>query len=224
MQYFESTVSLDNATRMLSSASSIGLLITPIDTLEKCLIAPALYWPEAIGKQTPKISDGLVVIIEQQFDNEKLLLLRKAVSVEEKAPVVFLAGDEHNWPQQLKSELNISNEYTKRVYVVIKKKAPIDGRTLIQQLSKEPKADKLRAGPVRITERAPIPITTSILEDGGGVALFPTASETRGTAPLPPIGGKISAGSMGAVGVLVGTSSFTQPESERMELASSASI
>nr|CAD7611597.1 unnamed protein product [Timema genevievae] len=61
-----STVSLDNAIRMLSSASSIGLLITSIDSLEK-----------SIGKQTPKISDGLVVVIEQQFDNEKLLLLRK---------------------------------------------------------------------------------------------------------------------------------------------------
>nr|CAD7445195.1 unnamed protein product [Timema bartmani] len=145
---YVSTVSLDNAIRMLSSASSIGLLITPIDTLEKCVglvdNSSNFILARSIGKQTPKISDGLVVIIEQQFDNEKLLLLRKAVSVEEKAPVVFLAGDECNWPQQLKSELNISNGYNKRVYVVIKTKAPIDGKTLIQQLSKEPKADKLR--------------------------------------------------------------------------------
>nr|CAD7443779.1 unnamed protein product [Timema bartmani] len=70
--------------------------------------------------------------------------IKAAVSVEEKSPVIFLAGDEHIWPQQLKSELNISNRYNKRVYVVINKKAPIDGKTLIQQLSKEPKADKLR--------------------------------------------------------------------------------
>ncbi|CAG2060335.1 unnamed protein product, partial [Timema podura] len=67
-----------------------------------------------------------------------------AVSIEEKAPVIFLFGDEHNWPGQLKSELNISNGYNKRVYVVSKTKAPVDGKTLIQQLSKEPKADKLR--------------------------------------------------------------------------------
>nr|CAD7458392.1 unnamed protein product [Timema tahoe] len=146
-EHFMRTVPLDIANRMLSSTSSIGLLITPIDTLEKCvgLVDSASFiLARSIGKQTPKISDGLLVVIEQQFDNEKLLLLRKAVSVEEKSPVIFLAGDEHSWPQQLKSELNISNGYNKRVYVVIKTKAPVDVKTLIQQLSKEPKADKLR--------------------------------------------------------------------------------
>nr|CAD7265872.1 unnamed protein product [Timema shepardi] len=67
-----------------------------------------------------------------------------SVSVEGKAPVIYLAGHEHNWPQQLKSELKISKGYNTRVYVVITAKAPLDGRTLIQQLSNEPKADKLR--------------------------------------------------------------------------------
>nr|CAD7204266.1 unnamed protein product [Timema douglasi] len=170
-------VSFNNIYKIHSLNSDIGLIITSIDSLEKflglCDNSSSFILARSIGKQTPKISDGLVVVIEQQFDNEKLLLLRKfptpvqriqstcidmiliqkyreanmpcycsAVSVEGKAPVIYLAGDEHNWPQQLKTELKISNGYNTRVYVVITAKAPVDGRTLIQQLSNEPKADK----------------------------------------------------------------------------------
>nr|CAD7268339.1 unnamed protein product [Timema shepardi] len=75
------TVSGTNNRLILSPNSSLILLITPIFNLEECVSLlnenSCFILARSFDKQSPKINHGLELILEQQFESEKLLLFKK---------------------------------------------------------------------------------------------------------------------------------------------------
>ncbi|CAG2058058.1 unnamed protein product, partial [Timema podura] len=144
------TVSGTNSRLILSPNSSIILLITPIFNLEECVSLlnkkSCFILARNFDKQILKINHGLEVILEQQFESEKLLLFKKEVPILENASVISLTGEESSWHGQLLSCLNNGHGDYSRVYVVANINPLEHGRKLIKQLSREPKAYKLRLG------------------------------------------------------------------------------
>nr|CAD7428085.1 unnamed protein product [Timema monikensis] len=77
------TVSYKNGEIKPPPNSNTLLIITPISDLDKCgnfLDNKSIFvLARGSNKEIPKINHGLVLVMEQQFDGEKLLLLRKAI-------------------------------------------------------------------------------------------------------------------------------------------------
>nr|CAD7444474.1 unnamed protein product [Timema bartmani] len=143
------TVSLTNIKTIPSPSSSLVLVITPIDKLDECVAlldgsSSTFILARCPNHHKHKIHHDLVVVLEQQFNKEKLILLRKAVTVVEKAPVILLTGDESTWLQKIKFALDNDHGESSRVYVVTNSKPQRKVRTLIQEVCKETKAKKLR--------------------------------------------------------------------------------
>nr|CAD7452893.1 unnamed protein product [Timema tahoe] len=143
------TVSLTNIKTIPSPSSSLVLVITPIDKLDECVAlldgsSSTFILARCPNHHKHKIHHDLVVVLEQQFNKEKLILLRKAVTVVEKAPVILLTGDESTWLQKIKFALDNYHGESSRVYVVTNSKPQRKVRTLIQEVCKETKAKKLR--------------------------------------------------------------------------------
>nr|CAD7400936.1 unnamed protein product [Timema cristinae] len=77
------TVSGTNSRLILSPNSSLILIITPILNLEECVSLlnenSCFILARSFDKQSPKINHGLELILEQQFESEKLLLFKKGL-------------------------------------------------------------------------------------------------------------------------------------------------
>nr|CAD7429676.1 unnamed protein product [Timema monikensis] len=142
------TVSLTNIKTITSPSSSLVLVITPISKLDQSVAlldgSSPFILARCPNQQKHKIHQDLVVVLQQQFNKEKLLLLRKAVTVVEKESVIKLTGDESTWLEQIKFAVDNGNGDSSRVYVVTNSKPQRKVRTLIQEICKETKAKKLR--------------------------------------------------------------------------------
>nr|CAD7206187.1 unnamed protein product [Timema douglasi] len=142
------TVSYRNGEIKPPPNSNTLLIIAPISDLDKCgnfLDNKSIFvLARGSNKEIPKINHGLVLVMEQQFDGEKLLLLRKAVPIRKNVPVILLTGDDWTWLAKIKTVLNNGIGDCSRVFVAVHTASLGDWRALVKQLSNEPKAEKLR--------------------------------------------------------------------------------